>query len=76
MSRDTWTIIGGFIALGALLLAQYNGISSRFDSIDGRLVAIESRLTEIETRLSSVAERVSYIEGHLSIRPSVEEERQ
>ena len=69
MSRDTWTIIGGFVALGVLLLAQYNGINSRFDSI-------ESRLIRIETELSSLDQRVSYIEGHLAIRPVVEEERQ
>ena len=67
MSRDTWTTIGGFIALGVLLLAQYNGINSRFDSMEARLI-------RIETELSSPNQRVSYIEGHLAMRPVVEEE--
>ena len=67
--QEFWLMIGGFVALGVLLVTQNSGTYSRLDSIEARLSAIESRL-------SVVAERVAFIEGHLAIQPTPEPDAQ
>ena len=65
--QEFWTMIGGFMALGAMNVGAFTLLSSEHASINNRLTAIESRLSAVQARISAVAERVSYIEGHLAV---------